>query len=89
MMVIGMSHGELSRCHTLLRVERGQLRVKDASALLGLFRRQIFRLLLRLHAAGPEGLISGKHARPSKRLYDEDFRERIIAIVRSIIMISG
>lgn len=58
MMVIGMSHGELSRGDTLLRVERGELRVEDASTLLGLCRRQIFRLLSRLHATGPEGLIS-------------------------------
>jgi hypothetical protein len=36
MTVIGMSHGELSRYDTLLRVERGELRVEDASALLGL-----------------------------------------------------
>lgn len=81
-MVIGMSHGELSRYDTLLRVERGELRVEDASALLGLCRRQIFRLLSRLHATGPEGLISCKRGRPSNRRYDDDFRERVIAIVR-------
>ena len=82
MTVIGMSHGELSRYDTLLRVERGELRVEDASALLGLCRRQIFRLLSRLHAAGPEGLISGRRCRPSNRRYDDDFRERVVAIVR-------
>lgn len=83
MTVIGMSHGELSRYDTLLRVERGELRVEDASALLGLCRRQIFRLLVQLHAAGPEGLISGKRGRPSNRRYDDDFRERVVALVRA------
>lgn len=82
MTVIGMSHGELSRYDTLLRVERGELRVEDASALLGLCRRQIFRLLIRLHTAGPEGLVSCKRGRPSNRCYDDDFRERVVAIVR-------
>jgi hypothetical protein len=82
MTVIGMSYGELSRYDTLLRVERGELRLEDASALLGLCRRQIFRLLSRLDAAGPEGLISCKRGRPSSRRYDDDFRERVVAIVR-------
>lgn len=82
MTVIGMSHGELSRYDTLLRVERGELRVEDASALLGLCRRQIFRLLIRLHPAGPEGLVSCRRGRPSNRCYDDDFRERVVAIVR-------
>ncbi|WP_231627024.1 hypothetical protein [Novosphingobium sp. AAP83] len=48
MTVLAMSYGELSRYDTLLRVERGELRVEDAAGLLGLKRRQIFRLLDRL-----------------------------------------
>ena len=52
MTVVAMSHGELSRFDTLMRVERGELRVDDAAALLGLKRRQIFRLLDRLRTEG-------------------------------------
>lgn len=48
MTVVAMSHGELSRFDTLSRVDRGELRVEDAATLLGLKRRQIFRLLERL-----------------------------------------
>jgi len=48
MAVLAMSNGELSRFDTLMRVERGELRVVDAATLLGLQRRQIFRLLERL-----------------------------------------
>jgi len=40
MMVVAMSHGELSRYDTLQRVERRELRIEDAAALLGLSRRQ-------------------------------------------------
>ena len=53
MTVVAMSHGELSRYDTLLRVKRRELRVKDAAALLGMSRRQISRLLTRLDTEGP------------------------------------
>lgn len=43
MTAVAMSHGELNRYDTLLRVERGELRVEDAATLLKLCRRQIFR----------------------------------------------
>ena len=51
MTVVAMSHGELSRFDTLMRVERGELRVEDAAILLGLKRRQVFRLLERMRTA--------------------------------------
>lgn len=36
MTVVSMSHGELTRFDTLLRVDRGELRAEDAAALLGI-----------------------------------------------------
>jgi hypothetical protein len=82
MTVVAMSHGELSRFDTLMRVERGALRVEDAALLLGLKRRQIFRLLERLRAEGASGLVSRKRGRPSNRRHSDSFRERILSIVR-------
>ena len=82
MTVVAMSHGELCRYNTLLRVERGELRVEDAATLLKLGRRQIFRLLGRLHADGAAGLVSSKRGKPSNRRYSDAFRERVIAVVR-------
>lgn len=82
MTVLAMSHGELSRFDTLMRVERGELRVEDAAAVLGLKRRQVFRLLDRLRAEGASGLISRKRGRPSNRRHSDALREQIIAIVR-------
>lgn len=82
MTVLAMSHGELSRFDTLMRVERGELRVEDAAAILGLKRRQVFRLLDRLRAEGASGLISRKRGRPSNRRHSDALREQIIAIVR-------
>lgn len=82
MTVLAMSHGELSRFDTLMRVERGELRVEVAAALLGVKRRQVFRLLERLRSDGASGLVSRKRGRPSNRRYDDDFRDRVIALVR-------
>jgi Winged helix-turn helix len=63
MKVVAMSHGELSRHDTLLRFQRGELRVEDAAMLLGICRRQVYRLLGRLRADGPEALVSWKRGR--------------------------
>ena len=83
MTVLMMSHVELSRFDTLMRVERGALRVEDAGILLGLKRRQVFRLLERLRAEGPSGVVSRKRGRPSNRRHSDAFREQIVAIVRA------
>jgi hypothetical protein len=82
MTVVAMSHGELSRYDTLCRVDRGEIRVPDAMALLGLERRQIYRLLERLRHDGACGLVSRKRGRPSNRRYDDAFRDQVIGIVR-------
>jgi Winged helix-turn helix len=82
MVVLTMSHGELSRFDTLMRVERGELRVEDAAILLGLKRRQVFRLLERIRADGASGLISRKRGRPSNRRYGDALRRQVVALVR-------
>lgn len=79
MTVVAMSHGELSRFDTLSRVDRDELRVEDAATLLGLKRRQIFRLLERLRTEGASGLVSRKRGRPSNRRYSDVFREQILS----------
>jgi len=82
MMVVAMSHSELSRYDTLLRVMRRELRVQDAATLLGLTRRQIGRLLIRVRAEGPTGLVSRKRGKPSNRRHSDAFREQVVALVR-------
>lgn len=82
MTVVAMSHGELSRYDTLLRVDRGELRVSDATVLLRLTRRQISRLLVRVRANGADGLVSRKRGAPSNRQLSEAFRERVLTLVR-------
>lgn len=82
MTVVAMSHGELSRHDTLLRFERGELRIEDVAVLLGVCRRQVYRLLDRLRADGPEGLVSWKRGRPSNRSVKAEMRNQILGLVR-------
>jgi hypothetical protein len=50
--VVSMSKQEFSRLDVLLRVQSGRLRVSDACVLIGLRRRQVFRLLRGLRHDG-------------------------------------
>lgn len=81
-MVVAMSRSELSRYDTLLRVTRRELRVEDAAMLLGLGRRQIGRLLIRLRTEGPEGLVSWKRGKPSNRALGSEFQTNVLDLVR-------
>ena len=82
MTVLAMSHGELSRYDTLRRFERGELRIEDAAMLLGVGRRQVYRLLDRLRKDGPEGLVSCKRGRPSNRAFKAEMRANVLGLVR-------
>jgi hypothetical protein len=56
--VLSMSKQEFSRLEVLLRVQSGRLRINDACVLIGLQRRQLFRLLRGLKQEGATGLVS-------------------------------
>ncbi len=82
MTVLTMSAAEISRFDTLMRLDRGEIRVADAMALLNLERRQIYRLLERLRQDGATGLVSRKRGRPSNRRYGDAFRDQVVGLVR-------
>ncbi len=65
MAVVSMSKQEFSRLEVLLRVQSGRLRVSDACALIGLRRRQVFRLLRGLKQDGATSLLSNIGASPA------------------------
>ncbi|MBB3475408.1 hypothetical protein FHY03_003713 [Sphingomonas sp. BK345] len=67
MTVLAMGAAEITRFDTLMRLDRGEIRVADAMELLGLARRQVYRLLGRLREDGAGGLVSRKRGRPSNR----------------------
>jgi Helix-turn-helix domain len=75
-----MSRKELTRLRVLIDVADGRLSVADATGLLGVGRRQIYRLLDAFQARGPDGLISRKRGRPSNRALGKVFRETVLSM---------
>src|SRR5271163_386114 len=84
MTVITMSREELTRLRVLIDVADGRLSVADATGLIGVGRRQVYRLLDAFRAGGPDGLISRKRGRSSNRALGTVFRETVLTIVRAL-----
>jgi transposase len=82
MTVITMSRNELTRLRVLIDIADGRLSIADATGLIGVGRRQIYRLLQAFRADGADGLISRKRGGPSNRALGLVFRETVLAIVR-------
>src|SRR5579859_1654976 len=81
MAVLSMSKQEFSRLDVLLRVQSGRLRVADACALIGLHRRQIFRLLRGLKQDGATSLLSKRRGKPSNHRHPPEVRTLALSIV--------
>src|SRR5215831_1021891 len=77
-----MSDGELSRLEVLRDLDQRRLTTEAAAQLLGLERRQVFRLLKAYRTAGPAGLISKQRGRPSNRRKPPALRRAALAIIR-------
>jgi hypothetical protein len=82
MTVITMSRTELSRLRVMIDLADGRTRVEDAAALMGLQRRQVYRLLDAFRLHGPDALISKRRGKPSNRAHGAVFRQTCLAIVR-------
>jgi transposase len=80
--VLTMSDGELARADTLRDLDQDRLTIEAARQLLGLSRRQVFRLLKAYRSQGNAGLISKKRGRPSNRKTPDQVRAAALAIVR-------
>jgi hypothetical protein len=77
-----MSDGEVSRLEVLRDLDRKRLTTKAAVQLLGLERRQVFRLLKSNRTAGATGLISKRRGRRSNRRKPEALRQAVLAMIR-------
>jgi transposase len=77
-----MSEAELSRLEVLRDLDQQRLPIAAAAQLLGLERRQVFRLLQAFRAEGPAGLISKRRGRPSNRRKPTALRTEALAILR-------
>jgi hypothetical protein len=66
----------------LLRVQSGRLRVSDACVLIGLQRRQVFRLLRGLKQDGTASLLSKRRGQPSNHRLPAEVRTLALSIVQ-------
>src|ERR1700687_3265994 len=82
MTVVRMSRNELTRLRVLIDVADGRLSVADATGLISVGRRQVYRLLRALRTDVPDAQISRKRGGPSIRALGALFRETVLAIVR-------
>ena len=82
MPVVSMSKREFSRLEVLLQVQSGRLRITDACELIGLRRRQIFRLLHGLKQDGATSLVSKRRGRPSNNRLPAEVRDLAVSLVR-------
>jgi Homeodomain-like domain len=77
-----MSDRELRRLEVLQDLDRRRLTPAAAGQLLGLERRQVFRLLKAYRVEGPTGLISKRRGRRSNRRKPEALRRAVLTIIR-------
>src|SRR5882757_10502368 len=77
-----MSDGELSRLEVLRDLDQRRLTTAAATELLGLERRQVYRLLKAYRTEGPAGLISKRRGCSSNRRKPEAVRTKALSVIR-------
>jgi hypothetical protein len=82
MAAVSMSKQEFIRLEVLLGVQSGRLRVADACALIGLRRRQVFRLLRGVKQNGAASLPSRHRGKPSNGRLPAEVRTLALSLVR-------
>src|ERR1700688_2313726 len=80
--IIQMSDREVTRLRVMIDLADDRLTVDAAAILMGLGRRQIYRLRRVFSADGPAALASRKRGRPSNRKHGESFRATVLSLVR-------
>jgi hypothetical protein len=89
MTVIQMSDRELTRLRVMIDLADGRLTPAAAGTLMGIGRRQVFRLRRAFEASGASGLTSRKRGRASNRKHGEAFRRTVLSLVGERIRTSG
>lgn len=82
MTVIRVSQQELNRLKVMVDLADGRKAIDAASALMGISRRQVYRLCVAFATSGPSGLISRRCGRPSNRKHGGSFRRTVLDLVR-------
>lgn len=82
MTVVSLNMEEVSRLRTLVDLIDGKLTVEAAATLMGVTRRQVYRLRSAFKAEGPAALVSKQRGKPSNRAHGATFRETVLSLVR-------
>ena len=82
MTVVSMSNKEFSRLDVLTDLAAGRMGVSEACGILGLRRRQMFRLLKAFRRDGAVSLVSKRRGRPSNNRLPAPIRELAMTLVR-------
>src|SRR5260221_12743644 len=82
MTVIAMSRTEIDRMSVLQDLAASRIKVTEAATLMGLGRRQVFRLAKAYGRHGPQALVSRRRGRPSNRCYPKALHAEVIGIIR-------
>ena len=82
MTVIAMSRAEIDRMTVLRDLAEDRIKVSEAATLMGLGRRQIFRLAKAYRQRGPAALVSRRRGQPSNRSYPAVLRTEVIGLIR-------
>jgi len=83
MTVITMSRKELARLQVMIDLSDGRYSVEQAAELMGVGRRQVYRLRDAFRIHGPEALVSKKRGKRSNRAYGATFRKTVLNLVRN------
>ncbi len=83
MTVIAMSRTEIDRMSVLQDLAANRIKVADAATLMGLGRRQVFRLAQAYSQHGPEALVSRRRGQPSNRCYPTMLRTEVLDIIKA------
>ena len=89
MTVIAMSRAEIDRMSVLRDLAEDRIRVSEAATLMGLGRRQVFRLAKAFRQRGPAALVSRRRGKPSNRSYPAVLRTEVIGLIRERYATSG
>ena len=80
--ILTLSRKEIDRLMLISQIEEEKISVLEASRLLGLSEREIYRILKRVKSEGSKGIVHKLRGRKSNRGYPEELKGKIIRIYR-------
>jgi transposase len=80
--ILTMSQKEADRYKIVSQIEEKLITIEEASELLGISPRQVYRLLQRVRASGAKGVIHKLRGKKSNRGYPADLKTKVVSLYR-------